>query len=86
MEIYTSKEYAEKLNVSEILVRELARKGRINPCRKVGRNWVFFGNSTFIRPPERWNRKPKKMRLPHEELTTRQLIKHMRDAIHREGW
>src|SRR5215208_231745 len=56
MEIYTSKEYAEKLNVSEIWIRELARKGRIYPVRKVGRYWVFFGNSTVVRPPERWNR------------------------------
>ncbi len=86
MEIYTSKEYAEKLNVSEIWVRELARKGRIYPVRKVGRNWVFFGNSTGIRPPERWKRMPLKMRLPHEQLTTRQLVQHMRDAIHREEW
>jgi len=86
MKIYTTEEYAEKLNVSEVWVRELARKGRIYPARKVGRNWVFFGNSTVIRPPERWKRKPKKMKLPHEELTTRQLIQHMRDAIHREDW
>ncbi len=35
---------------------------------------------------ERWNRKPLKMKLPHEELTTRQLVQHMRDAIHREEW
>ncbi len=86
METYTTKEYAEKLNVSEIWIRELARKGRIYPARKVGKNWVFFGNSTVIRPPERWNRKPNKMKLPHEELTTRQLIQHMRDALHREEW
>jgi hypothetical protein len=31
------------------------------------------------------NRKPK-MKLPYEELTTRQLVQHMRDAIHREEW
>jgi hypothetical protein len=36
--------------------------------------------------PERWNRKPKKMRLPHEDLTTRQLVQHMQDAIYREEW
>jgi excisionase family DNA binding protein len=86
MEIYTTEEFAEKLNVSEIWIRELARKGRIYPARKVGRNWVFFGNSTVIRPPERWNRTPLKMKLPHEELTTRQLISHIRAAIHREDW
>ena len=86
MKIYTTEEYAKKLNVSEIWVRELARKGRIYPCRKVGKNWVFFGNCTVIRPPERWNRKPKKMRLPHGELTTRQLVQHMQDAIHRADW
>ena len=28
MEIYTTQEFAEELNVSEIWVRELARKGR----------------------------------------------------------
>jgi hypothetical protein len=39
-----------------------------------------------LRFSERWNRKPLKMKLPHEELTTRQLIRHMRDAIHREEW
>jgi len=38
MDVDTSKEYAEKLNVSEIWVRELARKRRIYPARKVGRN------------------------------------------------
>ena len=27
---------------------------------------------------------PLKLRLPHEQLTTRQLVRHMRDAIHRE--
>jgi hypothetical protein len=86
MEIYTAREFAEKLNVSEIWVRELARKKRIYPCRKVGKHWVFFGNSTVIRPPERWNRKPEKMRLLHEDLTTRQLIRHMRDALHRQDW
>ncbi len=53
MEAYTTKEYAKKLTVSEIWVRELARKGRIYPARKVGRNWAFFGNSTVIGPPER---------------------------------
>jgi hypothetical protein len=35
---------------------------------------------------ERWKRKPQKMKLPHEELTTKQLIQHMRDTIHREEW
>ena len=60
MDVYTSKEYAEKLNVSEVWVRELARKRRIYPAMKVGRNWVFFGSSTVIRPPERWKRKPVK--------------------------
>jgi len=34
----------------------------------------------------RLNRKPLKMRLPHEELTTRQLVRHRRDALHREEW
>jgi hypothetical protein len=86
MQIYTTQEYAEKLNVSEIWIRELARKGRIYPCRKVGKNWVFLGNSPVIRPPERLGRKPKKLRLPHEKLTTRQVVRHMRDAIHREKW
>jgi hypothetical protein len=86
MEVFTAKEFAEKLNVSEIWILELARKGRIYPCRKVNKNWIFFGNSTVIRPPERWNRKPTKMRLPHEELTNRQLVRHMRDAINREEW
>ena len=38
------------------------------------------------RPPERWKRMPLKMKLPHEELTTKQVIQHMRDAIHREEW
>lgn len=51
-----------------------------------GKNWVFFGNSTVIRPPERWKRKPLKMKLPRTELTTRQLVQHMRDATHREEW
>ena len=31
-------------------------------------------------------RKPQKMRLPHEELTIRQLVQHMRDTILREKW
>ncbi|HEV2093548.1 MAG TPA: helix-turn-helix domain-containing protein [Rubrobacter sp.] len=86
MEIYTSKEYAEKLNVSEIWVRELARKGRIYPSRKVGRNWVFFGNSTVIRPPERWNRQPKKMKLPHSKLTVKQMRRQMEYALEHEHY
>ena len=78
MEIYTTQEYAKKLNVSPIWVRELARKGRIYPTRKVGKQWVFFGNSTVIRPPERSGRRPDKMVLPHEDLTVSQTVAHLR--------
>jgi hypothetical protein len=78
MQIYTTSEYAKKLNVSEIWVRELARKGRIYPTRKIGRQWVFFGNSTVIRPPERSGRRPDKMVLPHETLSTTQTVEHLR--------
>jgi hypothetical protein len=40
----------------------------------------------IIRPPGRWNRKPKKMRLQHKELSTRRLVKHMGDALHLNEW
>jgi hypothetical protein len=78
MKVYSASEYAKKLNVSPIWIRELCRKGRIYPARKVGRNWVLFENSTVIRPPERAGRKPEKMVLPHEDLSVSQTVKHLR--------
>ncbi len=71
-------EFAAKLNVSDIWVRELARAGRIYPATKHGRQWLFFGNSTVIRPLERSGRAPQKMVLPHEELSMRQMMREMR--------
>jgi hypothetical protein len=53
MHVYSASDFAERLNVSSIWVRELARKGRIYPAHKVGKNWVFFDSSTVIRPFER---------------------------------
>jgi hypothetical protein len=78
MHVYSASDFAERLNVSSIWVRELARKERIYPAHKVGKNWVFFDSSTVIRPFERTGRAPQKMILPTEELTMRQTLKAMR--------
>jgi len=64
--------FAERLNVSSIWVRELARKGRIYPAHKVGKNWVFFDSSTVIRAFERTGRAPQKMILQHLAMILRQ--------------
>lgn len=86
MEIYDCHEFAERLNVSEIWVRELARKGRIVPAKKAGGRWLFFHNSVVLRPPEHWRYPPRKMRLPHEELTVKQLRKQMRYALEHDRY
>ena len=78
MKVYSASEYAKMLNVSPIWVRELARKGRIYPARKVGKQWIFFANSIVIRPPEGSGRRPEKMRLPPEDLTVSQTVEHLR--------
>ncbi len=52
MEIYDCHEFAERLNVSEIWIRELARRGRIVPAKKAAGRWLFFHNSVTMRPPD----------------------------------
>ena len=52
MKIYDCHEFAERLNVSEVWVRELARKGRIVPAKKAAGRWLFFHNFVVLRPPE----------------------------------
>ncbi len=76
MNVFTTKEMAERCGVGERWIRQLATEGRIYPCRKVHKNWLFAANATVIRPPERWNRQPQKLVLPHESLTVRDLLKH----------
>jgi hypothetical protein len=81
MHVYSASDFAERLNVSSIWVRELARKGRIYPAHKVGKNWVFFDSSTVIRPFERTGRAPQKMILPHEELSMKQMMREMSTTL-----
>jgi hypothetical protein len=69
---------AERLNVSPRLVRRLASQGRIYPIKKTRGGYIYYSNSTVIRPFERAGRKPQKMRLPHEQLTISQFIQHSR--------
>jgi hypothetical protein len=69
---------AERLNVSPRLVRRLAAQGRIYPAKKTRGGWLFYANSTVIRPFERAGRKPQKMVLPHNQLTINQFIHHSR--------
>lgn len=66
-----------------------------HPCGDWGtpfensRRWkvaTMYDAATITQLLAATNRKPKKMKLPYEELTTRQLVQHMRDAIHREEW
>ena len=78
MEAFTTREMSERLNVSSRLVRRLASQGRIYPAKKTRGGWLFYANSTVIRPFERAGRKPQKMRLPHDELDLDQFIKHAR--------
>ena len=84
MKIYDCQEFAKKLNVSEVWIRELARKGRIVPAKKAGIRWLFFHTSVVLRPPEHWSYPPRKMRLPHSELTVKQLRKQMEYALEHE--
>ncbi len=86
MEIYDCHEFAKRLNVSEIWVRELARKGRIVPAKKAGGRWLFFHNSVVLRPPEHWSYPTRKMRLPHEDLTVKQMRKQMEYALEHERY
>ena len=86
MEIYDSHEFAERLNVSEVWVRELARKGRIVPAKKAGGRWLFFHSSVVLCPPEHWSYPPRKMSLPHEELTVKQLRRQMEYALEHEWY
>jgi excisionase family DNA binding protein len=78
MEAFSTREMAERLNVSPRLVRRLASQGRIYPAKRTRGGWLFYANSTVIRPPERAGRKPQKMRLPHEHLTINQFVQHSR--------
>lgn len=86
MQIYDCHEFAERLNVSEVWVRELARKGRIVPAKKAAGRWLFFHNSVVLRPPEHWNYPPRKMKLPHDELTVKQWTKQMKHALEHESY
>ena len=86
MEIYDCHEFAERLNVSEIWVRELARKGRIVPAKKAGGRWLFFHNSVVLRPPEHWSYPPRKMKLPHEELSVKQMRRQMEYALEHDRY
>ena len=86
MEIYDCHEFAERLNVSEIWIRELARKGWIVPTKKVGGRWLFFHNFVVLRSPEQWNYPPRKMKLPHSELTVKQMRKQMEYALEHEQY
>jgi hypothetical protein len=74
----SAREIAERLNVSPRLKRRLASQGRIYPAKKKHGGWLFYANSTVIRPPERAGRKPQKMTLPHDELSVGQFIRHSR--------
>jgi hypothetical protein len=78
VEAYSTREFAERLNVSPRLVRRLAAQGRIYPAKRTRGGWLYYENSTVIRPFERVGRKPQKMRLPHEHLTINQFIHHSR--------
>lgn len=78
MEAYSTREMAGRLNVSPRLIRRLAYQGRIYPAKRTAGGWLFYANSTVIRPFERAGRKPQKMRLPHDELDVDQFIKHAR--------
>lgn len=77
-EAYSTREMAERLNVSPRLVRRLASQGRLYPAKRTRGGWIFFANSTVIRPFERAGRKPQKMRLPHDVLTIDQFLQHSR--------
>lgn len=55
------------------------------PAKKAGgRRWLFFHNPVVLRPPENWSYPPRKMKLPHEELTVKQLRKQMEYALEHE--
>jgi excisionase family DNA binding protein len=78
MEAFSTREMAERLNVSPRLVRRLASQGRIYPAKRTRGGWLFYANSTVIRPPERTGRKPQKMTLPFDTLTVEQFKQHAR--------
>ena len=86
MKVYDCHEFAERLNVSEVWIRELARKGRIVPAKKAGGRWLFFHSSVVLRPPEHWSYPPRRMTLPHSELTVKQLRKQMEYALEHERY
>jgi hypothetical protein len=67
---------AERLNVAPRLVRRLAAQGRIYPAKKTRGGWLFYANSTVIRPFERAGRKPQRMIPPYDELSVNQFISH----------
>jgi hypothetical protein len=76
--VMTTEEVAEQCGVSPRNIRHYAAQGRITGARKVHKAWVFDPNWTLIRPPERWNRRPEKMKLPYDQISTDMLIKHMK--------
>ncbi len=56
------------------------------PAKKAGGRWLFFHNSVVLRPPEHWGHPPRKMKLPHEELTVKQIRKQMEYALKHERY
>jgi hypothetical protein len=72
--------------VAEIWTRELAQSGRIVSAKKAGGKWFFFHNFVALRPPEYWSYPPRKMKLPHEELTVKQLSKQMKHALEHDRY
>jgi hypothetical protein len=74
------------LDASEIWVKEVVHKGRIVPAKKPAGRWLFFHNSVVLRPPEHWSYPPQKMKLPHEELTVKQLRRQMVYALEHERY
>lgn len=81
LDFYTPATFAEKLGVSDIWVRELCRKGRIVPAKRVGGRWIIGRNAVVLMPPERM-RQPIKLVPP--EMTIRQRTDYLKEVLRRQ--
>lgn len=81
LDFYTPATFAEKLGVGEIWVRELCRKNRVVPARRVGGRWIIGKNAVVLMPPERM-RYPRKLVPP--QMNPNQVTHYLQEILRRQ--
>ena len=81
LNFYSTRKFANRLGVSDIWIRELCRKGRSVPAKKVSGRWIIGRNAVVLMPPERM-RQPTKLVPP--QMTTTQTVHYLQEVLRRQ--